>query len=265
MQNSLQRLNTKWLGQESAYYLETVGSTNRWLAGKKGMLPHGAVVLANHQSAGKGRQARPWVTPPDTAVALSILLKPNWPANQTGWLMMMLGVAAIRAIKTVVPALAPRLKWPNDVVFMDEDGLRKVGGILVEGEMLDGQLHTAVLGIGLNANIPKSALPEGIVPTTSLLVENEGRPVERTSLVQELLYQFEQLYDDQASPLAAWRALLVNMGQHVVATSLDGGQITGTAVGADEWGRLLIQPAEPTKPVQAIAAGDVTLRPPSCA
>jgi len=254
-------LTTAWLGR--AYrYRPTVDSTNeqmkRWAA--EGASP-GSVLLADYQSAGRGRLDRRWDAPPGTALLLSVLLRPaGWPAERGAWLTMLAGLAAAEAIEAVTGRPA-WLKWPNDVLLGEGETWRKAGGLLLDAALdANGGLETAILGVGLNVNIPAGALPAAATPATSLLVAL-GRPVARRALLAELLARLERHYtaaDAGQSPAAAWAARLVTLGRVVDVTAAGRAPLAGTAEGVDDWGRLLVRDA--AGQLHAVAAGDVTLR-----
>jgi BirA family biotin operon repressor/biotin-[acetyl-CoA-carboxylase] ligase len=255
-------LATAWLGR-TYHYLESVGSTNDRLKAMSAEadVPEGAVLLADYQSAGRGRLDRRWEAPPGAALLFSVLLRPGWPAERALWLIMLAGLAAVEAIEAVAE-LPARLKWPNDVV-LDQDGRwRKVGGLLVDTALdNDGRLASAVLGLGLNVNIPAAALPSAAMPPTSLMIA-AGRPVARRSLLVALLESLERRYEAARrgeSPLLEWKARLVTLGQPVTVSAAGAGEpLAGAAEDTDEWGHLLVR--DETGRLHTIAAGDVTLR-----
>lgn len=258
-------LKTNWLGQTCTYFPE-IGSTNQWLREQGERIPHGTVVLSDFQSAGKGRHGRGWVTPHHTAVALSIRLVPDWPAPQANWLTMIAGLAAVEAIQATTD-LQPLIKWPNDIIFAKATGVQKVGGILLEGNLVEERLHSAIIGIGLNVNLTNAELaelPQDMpTPATSLLIENK-QLVPRLPLIAALLERLENWYDTAVagiSPQTAWQAYLHTLGREVVVTPLAGtkaAKVSGTAVGVDNLGQLLV--TDETGHTHTISAGDVTLR-----
>lgn len=255
-------LQTQALGQ-TTHYFETIDSTNRWLRDKVSEMPHGTVVFAGHQSAGRGRLGRRWVTPPGTALLHSILLKPDWPIEQSGWIVMIAGLAIVRGIHTVY-GLEAQLKWPNDIVVHQDGELYKVGGILVDTQLSRDRLVDAVVGIGINVNISAQALPTtNHLPAGSLL-SLTGKTYPLTRLAEAGLTHLESLYmhcHAGNSPREAYKRALITLDQAVSVTFTDDDHQAkeGKAVDVDEWGRLMVQftEGEPT----AIAAGDVTLRP----
>ena len=254
-------LTTRWLGRAYRYAAE-LDSTNdqmkRWAAGGA---PHGAVLLADYQSAGRGRLDRRWDAPPATSLLLSVLLRPSgWPAERGAWLTMLAGLAAAEAVEAIAK-LPARLKWPNDVLIEHEGAWRKAGGLLLDAALDGERLATAILGIGLNVNIPADALPSFATPATSLLAAG-GQSVSRRALLVALLARLEAHYlaaDAGQSPAAAWSARLITLGQAVtVSAAGSAAPLWGVAEGVDEWGRLLVRDA--AGQAHTIAAGDVTLR-----
>jgi BirA family biotin operon repressor/biotin-[acetyl-CoA-carboxylase] ligase len=214
--------------------------------------PEGLLIVAEQQTAGRGRAGRQWVTAHGTALAFSLLLRPAGGAALGGELSMLGGLAVCEAIEQVVglPAL---LKWPNDILV----GAKKAGGILVEAATTGESLEYALLGIGLNV---LSAPPAGAVdfPATSLEAE-AGRPVDRLRLLRAILERLEAHY-----PLAAdgklhgqWAARLAWLGESVVAHTPDG-DVAGQAEGTDADGALVVRLDSGAR--VRVVAGDVRLR-----
>lgn len=257
------QLRTAWLGRTVRYFADT-NSTNDQLkaalaAGER--LPDGTVFLANYQSAGRGRLQRRWVAPAGSSLLFSVLLRPGWPAIQAGWLTMIASLAAAAAIEQTAP-LPVGVKWPNDVMVRQHDEWRKVGGILLDGDLdEDGRLRSVIVGMGINVNVPAADLPATHTPATSLLAAG-GRPVSRLALLADLLTQLEQGFETAAageSPQPAWDQRLILRDQPVTITHLaDGQTLHGIALGVNEWGHLLVRDAAGRQ--HTIAAGDVTLR-----
>jgi BirA family biotin operon repressor/biotin-[acetyl-CoA-carboxylase] ligase len=158
--------------------------------------------------------------------------------------------------------LPVRLKWPNDVVIDHDSDWQKLGGLLLDTSLSgDGRLESAILGIGLNVNIPREALPEAATPAVSLLVAG-GRPVARRPLLVALLERLERRYDAADagnSPRAEWQERLITIGHPVTVTAAGQAEtLIGTAEGTDEWGQLIVRDESGRRRV--VAAGDVTLR-----
>lgn len=245
----------------NAHYVAEIDSTNELLrkmavAGA----PAGTLVLADFQRTGKGRMNRRWEAPPGTSLLFSLLFRPGWPAIQASWLTMIAGLAAVEAIAVVADPLSPALKWPNDIMLPVDAGWAKVGGILLESTVSAERLEQAILGMGLNVNIPGEELPAAATPATSLLVAT-GQSVARLPLLQQVLERLTHNYEAACrgeSPQPAWNRRLLT-GEEVVVTDGAGQRLRGTIQGTDEWGRLLLETADGT--LHKMAAGEVTLRP----
>jgi len=218
----------------------------------------GVVLVAEHQTAGRGRLDRTWTTPARSGLTLSVLVRPTaveparWP-----WLPLMVGLVVAASLRDQA-GVAAAVKWPNDVIVDD----RKVAGILVERvERVGGagRAPAAVVGIGLNVSLREDELP---VPTATSLVLEQATMSDRSQLARALLRTFERLYGgwlrtggDPAQGLrAAYVHACATIGRRV-RVELVGGQVaTGDAVGVDPLGRLLVRTAQGE---QAFGAGDV--------
>ena len=160
-------------------YITSTPSTQALLAPDA---PEGAVVVADDQTAGRGRLGRQWLAPAGTSLLCSVQLRPHVDPQRLPELTGVAAEAAAEAIEAVT-GLAPEIKEPNDLLL----GGRKVAGVLAEARE-----ERVVLGIGINANIPAGKLPTDVA--TSLLLET-GRELDRAELLVELLYRLEQRYD----------------------------------------------------------------------
>jgi BirA family biotin operon repressor/biotin-[acetyl-CoA-carboxylase] ligase len=238
----------------------STGSTNADLLARAGgglAPPEGAVLVAEEQTAGRGRLGRTWTSVPGASLTFSVLLRPvTVPSARRGWLPLLAGVAVASAVRSVAGVEAV-LKWPNDVLV----GERKLAGILAE-QSPDGA--AVVIGIGLNIATPADALPVSPagLPATSLLVE--GASASREALLLEVLRQLERRYAAfRADPdpartgvLDEYRSLSGTLGQ-LVRVELPAGRIlSGVAVGIDLDGRLLVA-GDPGDPPSPVSAGDV--------
>lgn len=221
--------------------LEEAASTNALLAERARDGEHeGAVLVAEHQTRGRGRLDRGWLTPARAALTFSVLLRPEGvPAARWPWLPLLAGVAATDAVRrcTGVPGM---LKWPNDVLVGD----RKLAGILLE--RIDTPAAPAVvLGLGLNVSTTRAELP--VPHATSLLLEGAGR-LDRGTLLAALLAELRAGYLDwlgeKGDPAGGLRTAYLSrcetVGRDVRVDVPDGRQIRGQAVGVDADGRLLV-------------------------
>ena len=253
-------LNTRELGTTLSIH-EEVDSTNRILADlARAGASHGTVVVAESQTAGRGRLGRPWISPRGVNLYASILLTTAQASSAITWIPLLAAVAVVRAITTLA-GLSLRVKWPNDVLVPRDGGERKLAGILVEA-ISGGQAGTkaVVVGIGINVNMPAEAFPEGLRPSaTSLLIET-GRSVARAPLLAALLGEMERLHnqlrDHGADGIAAaYQSLCDTLGKQVRIELAGSGPIEGTAEGLAPDGALRLRTREGK--ILEIRAGDV--------
>ena len=190
---------------------ERVGSTMDEVARLAALgASEGTAVLAEAQTAGRGRAGRAWLAPPGSAILLSVLLRPPLPSSRLGALPLVIGVAVAEALEATA-GVRPRLKWPNDVLL----GERKIAGILVMTRT-GGDDPFAVVGIGLNVNTGVDVLPPG---ATSLLVET-GRSVSRELVLVALFDRLDAAYrgfvtSEGRPDLRGWRSRAVLLGELV--------------------------------------------------
>ncbi len=230
-------------------------STNADVAQRfRGGEAEGLVLVAEHQTAGRGRLGREWVAPPGSSLIVSFLLVPNGVAPERWpWLPLLTGLAAAEAVRRVT-GVEVGLKWPNDVLVEE----RKLAGILLERvEVSTGSTNQgragAVLGIGINCQQAQGELP--VPEATSLALVTEG-PVDRSALLDGLTEELGALYDewlDGADLRERYLARCVTLGQQV-RVSVPGGEVLGEAVDVDPGGRLVVRTATG---LERLAAGDV--------
>ncbi len=257
-------LSTIALGHPTRFFA-SIGSTNDEakriaLAGA----PHGTLLVADAQTAGRGRQNRRWIAPAGSALLLSLILRPPLPAAQTGRLTMICGLAAADAI-TEVAGVQPGLKWPNDLLFGD----RKVAGILTEMATLGEKLDFVIVGIGINVNAsPALSLPDqdaralqqdpsltDLPAEATCIAEQVGRLISRLALLRRFLILLEARYAALlagASPHAEWAGRLSILGRRVRLT-FDHQTQEGIAIGVNADGAIIIEDAAGAR--RAILAG----------
>ena len=246
----LNGLCTDSLGQHVVYY-PTVDSTNsvaKTLA-QQGAV-EGTLVIADEQTAGRGRLGRRWLAPRGTCLLLSLIFRPDWEVRRAQELTMICGLGIREAIREVT-GLPAQLKWPNDIMLRS----RKAGGILTEVSSSGGHLDYAVVGIGLNVNLQVTALPAEFNATS---IEHElGRAMPRVSLLQQALMHIEERYcalQAGKSPVREWAAALETLGQQVqLHTAQDTWQ--GLAMAVDDEGALLLRLDDGQ--VKRVLAGDI--------
>jgi BirA family biotin operon repressor/biotin-[acetyl-CoA-carboxylase] ligase len=237
--------------------VESTGSTNADLmALALGGAPEGTVIVADEQTAGRGRLGRSWISAPGSGLWVSALVRmPSGSGVGPGLLPLLAGVAVADAIGA--HGVEAVLKWPNDVIIDDPHpapgraALRKVAGILSEADGSGG----VVIGMGVNVSQSADELP---VPQASSL-RLEGAAVSRSDLLVDILVGLHAALADLratggAESMRRYRVLCATVGRDVTATLPSGGVISGHAVGIADDGRLAIQTTAKT---EYVAAGDV--------
>ena len=229
-------------------------STNALVAARaRAGADHGLVVVADHQTAGRGRLDRSWVTPPRSALTFSVLLRPDVPGERWPWLPLLAGVSVVDAVEDAGgPPCA--LKWPNDVRY---DG-RKLAGLLVE--RVDTPTGpAAVLGVGLNVSMTTEELP---VPGAGSLATVGWPGLDRARLLTHVLdvmgrrlRRWERADGDPRDGLREdYLARCETVGQEVRVQLPSGDQLVGTATGIAEDGGLQVSASGG---VVTVSAGDV--------
>ena len=229
-------LNCQRFGNKLHYH-RVATSTNllaKALAGEGA--PEGSIVVADSQSAGRGRMGRTWVSPPDLNLYFSLILRPAVPSIRVPQLTLLVAVAIHRALQALSPELEPMIKWPNDILVNG----KKLCGVLCEMQSEPDLTHFVVVGIGINVN--QHEMPAELEKiATSLLLES-GKQCSRPELLATVLNQFEPLYNEwllqndlgfilpyleKYSMLQSKRVTIDQRNQHV------NGIVTGIAPGGE--------------------------------
>jgi BirA family transcriptional regulator, biotin operon repressor / biotin---[acetyl-CoA-carboxylase] ligase len=231
------------LGSPRVHLRKTDSTNDRVRALAEAGAPHGTLVTAEEQTAGRGRHGRRWWAPPRSCLLMSLLLR--WPADEKPPPPPLLPLGAAVAVCDAAGEGA-LVKWPNDVVLRRADGtLAKLAGILIEGRPAD---RWAVLGIGLNVALDPASLPMEVQETAASL---EMPPAAVDSKLSELLQALElRLSQPPGEILAAWRSRDALLGAEVASNG--GG---GIAEGVDDDGRLLLRQADGS--VRRLDSGEV--------
>lgn len=241
------------------------GSTNSDLAARAESLAgqEGAVLVAEEQTAGRGRLDRTWSAPARSGLFFSVLLRPgaDVPVRHWGWLPLLAGVAAASGL-TRAAGVDMSLKWPNDLLVKVDGEERKTGGILAERAGDDA----VVVGIGLNVTLHTGELP---VPAAGSLALANAISTDRDPLLRAVLRSLEQWYGDwraaggdpeRSGLRAAYEAGCATLGRRVRAELPGDRSLTGEAVALDDDGRLVLSTEGGGQ--QPISAGDIVhLRP----
>jgi BirA family biotin operon repressor/biotin-[acetyl-CoA-carboxylase] ligase len=216
----------------------------------------GVVVIAESQTAGRGRLGRRWVSPAGKGLWLSVLLRPPFRPQQTTQLTIAAAVAVARAVHTQT-GLLPEVKWPNDLLL----GGRKFGGILTELSGEQDRVRHAVLGIGVDVNVVASDLPVEVRRIATSLRIALGRPVPRAELAVALLRELEadyrRLLAGRFEEIAdEWERLCTTIGRDL-EVEIGGRRVRGRAESLDTDGALLLRTEHGR--LERITGGDVVL------
>ena len=235
-------LSTTYIGKRIFYFPE-LESTNI-IAKEKALhtteaIDEGTIIIAEKQSAGKGRLGRKWFSPAG-GIWLSIILYPQLPPSYIPRITLMTAVAAVKAIK-ICTQIEPQIKWPNDILI----NKKKVCGILTEMSAELDMINWVVVGIGINVNIDLQKFPKDIQENTISLKEVSGKEVLRVKLTQAFLWEFEKYYEslkrrESSSILREWKLYSHTLGKKI---RVDTGEriITGEAVNINEEGALILK------------------------
>jgi len=235
-------LSTTYIGKK-IYYFPELESTN--IAAKEKALhraegmSEGTLIIAERQSAGKGRLGREWFSPAG-GIWLSIILYPQLSPSYISRITLMTAVATVKALENYT-LIKPKIKWPNDILINE----KKVCGILTEISAELDIINWLVVGIGINVNIDHREFPEDIQENTISLKEVSGEEVLRVKLAQTFLQEFEKYYDklkrkEFPSILKEWKLYSHTLGKKI---RVDMGEriITGEAIDINEEGALILK------------------------
>ena len=268
------RLKTKRMGR-SIRYFSSIDSTNQYA--KRVAEGHGGItgdeeysgstygdgndidgmlIIADEQTAGKGRSGRHWVTPPKEAIAFSLILKPKLDPGRISMVTLVMGLAVVNAVNSLY-SLNAGIKWPNDAVI----GGKKLCGILTEMSAEIGEVHYIVIGVGINANL--TAFPEEISSIATSLKLELGHDINRAQLIASVMEEFERLYTlfEEKSSLEdlkdEYNAVCLNMNRPVRVLDPKG-EYTGYSRGINENGSLIVEREDGT--VSEVYSGEVSVR-----
>lgn len=256
-QNELEsRMQTKWAGHPVTFYSQ-INSTNLQakLDAENGA-EQGALVVADMQTAGRGRRGRSWCSPAGTNVYFTLLLKPEYAADKASAVTLVMAMAVVEGIRETCGVEAG-IKWPNDIVI----GGKKVCGMLTEMSVERDYIHYVVIGVGVNVGLQEFA-PEIAATATSLQQECD-RKVPRAALTANIMKAFEKYYQtfletlDMSGLLEDYNRLLVNRGKEVRVLDPKG-EFTGISRGINRLGELLVERSDGN--VEPVYAGEVSVR-----
>ena len=250
------RLQTERMGRQIRYF-SRIDSTNQYAKriAEEGA-PDGTLIIADEQTAGKGRSGRTWVTPPAEAIAFTLLLRPKLSPDRISMVTLVMGLAVTNAVNSLY-GVSAGIKWPNDVVIKG----RKLCGILTEMSAEVRQVNYIVIGVGINANL--TSFPEEIREIATSLKLELGRDINRAELIARVMAEFERLYaefeaqGDLGAVMQEYNELCLNADSKVRVLDPNG-EYTGTSRGINSMGELLVE-TEDGK-MQEVYAGEVSVR-----
>lgn len=260
MNNYLEPLKKKLAGKllgHPLYYFDEIGSTNdeAFRLGAKGA-PEGTVVIADAQTAGKGRLQRVWHSPAGANIYTSVILRPAFEPARAPQVSIAAGLAVAETIHDYFQGGA-QLKWPNDVLI----GGKKVCGILAQMKMAGAGIDFVVVGIGMNVNGRREQFPKDIEGIATSLAIEAGNAFSRQDLIfrlyENLTKWYKSLLHRGFEPVReAWLALSPMIGR-AVQVAYGEETIGGIAVGLAEDGSLMLRTNEQT--TLRVTAGDATI------
>ena len=213
--------------------------------------PEGTLVLAESQTAGRGRFQRVWISDPGGSLTFSLILKPK--LADLPKLNMLACLAVLFSIRRYT-GLPAKIKWPNDILIRG----RKVCGILIDSQMRLDEVEYAIVGVGLNVNVDMKKY--GDVPTATSISHELGHPVSRTEMLAHIMADMERLYESLQkwdSIHDIWALFLDTLG-HDVAVRWGDTVERGRAESVDQDGNLMLR--RPDGSLVRVVAGEVTLR-----
>ncbi len=237
------RLTTRWAGRK-LHYLETTGSTNNDAKrmGEAGD-PHGTTVVADIQTAGKGRRGRSWQSLPGTSLAFTILLRPDFAPDRASMITLVMALSVAEAVEEAA-GVSAGIKWPNDIVI----NKKKICGMLTEMTMTPemDEIQYVVVGAGINVNNSSpEEFQEDVRPTATSLRIETGQMFNRAELLDKVLLRFEENYEtflgtlDLSGLRERYQRHLLNIGAQVRVLD-PAGEYTGVAEGIDLQGELIV-------------------------
>jgi BirA family biotin operon repressor/biotin-[acetyl-CoA-carboxylase] ligase len=255
-------LPSKTLNQ-SLFVFEELNSTNTFaLELAKNPISQGTVVLADSQTAGRGRLQRSWFSPKGANIYGSLAFSFNSPIQTIGWVPLMAGIAIAQAIEDHVE-IGITLKWPNDIL-VDE---RKVGGILCESFKRNSTETCVVIGFGINVNLSEAGFPKDLkLIATSLQIQSQ-HTLDRHHLLKSIITTLEQGWEELISqgPQAcqlAYSSRCSTLGKQIQVQFPDGSELEGLAQSIGAQGQLQLRPSpsdakEQSARIREVHAGDI--------
>ena len=255
----LQNLPESCPWQDTVLYFESTDSTNtraKELAAAGA--PHGTVLIADHQTGGRGRLGRSFLSPAGTGVYLSVILRPHCPPAQLMHLTCAAAVALCDAVEDTA-GIRPGIKWTNDLVY----GGRKLAGILTELRLTpEGLAEYAVVGAGINCCQQIEDFPGELQAMAGSLSMAAERPIDRARVAAAMirsLYEMDQkLLTEKEAIMDRYRRDCITLGREVSLLKADGSVRYGTALNVDDEGALVVRFRDGN--VEAVNSGEISIR-----
>ena len=244
--------------QDSVLYFESIDSTNtraKELAAQGA--PHGTVLIADHQTGGRGRLGRSFLSPAGTGVYLSVILRPGCAPSQLMHLTCAAAVAMCDAVEEAA-GFRPGIKWTNDLVY----GNRKIAGILTELRISpNGLVDYAVVGIGINCCQQEDDFPQELRNMAGSLSMVASKPIDRAKVAAAMirsLHEMDRNLTDKAVFMDRYRRDCITVGREISLLKADGSLRHGTALSVDDEGALVVR--FPDGSTEAVSSGEVSVR-----
>ena len=248
-------IHTKWAGK-TVHFAKETDSTNLWIKKlEREGAEHGALAVAEFQSAGRGRFSRVWQAEEGTSVMMTLLLRPSFAPEYAPMLTLVMGLSVAQAVRRL--GFSPEIKWPNDVVVSK----KKVCGILTEMGLQGTKIRYVGIGVGLNVNIPE--FPAELSDKATSLFLESGKKTDRNQVVALVMEAFEENYEKfvQTCDLSLlkndYENILANYRQPVRILDKNN-PFEGVCTGLNDKGELLVRVSAGTE--KAVGAGEVSVR-----
>ncbi len=250
------RMDTDWAGRPVFYYDELASTNLQAKLDAENGAGEGTLIVADMQTAGRGRKGKGWSSPAGTNVYFPLILKPDYDVEQASMVTLVMGMAVAEGIRATCGVDA-RIKWPNDIVA----GGRKLCGMLAEMSVEREFIHYVVVGVGIN--VKEQVFPEEIADTATSLWQECGRKVSRGQLIVNVMKAFEARYKvfcgsrSLSGLVEEYNGMLVNKNREVRVLDPKG-EFRGVSRGINEKGELLVELEDGS--VTAVYAGEVSVR-----
>lgn len=251
-------MDTEIFGRTLVFRDETESTNNDARAFAENGCKPGLLVVADMQTAGRGRRGREWLAPSGQNIYMTLVLKPECVPDNAAAVTLVMAISVLEAVREIIPDIEGGIKWPNDIVVNN----KKICGILTEMCAESGKIRYVLAGVGVNVN--QKEFPNEIKETATSLFLESGMETERSRLVSRVMYFFEQNYRlfektwDLKLMLDKYNSMLINRGKRVRVLDPKG-EYEGIAHGINENGGLIVERQDNGELVY-VYAGEVSVR-----